>query len=73
MDIQEFKSSLKQTIPGGLRAATQIIGSGLSLFLISPQMTFVTLLCVPSVIAIGTLFGAMLRAVLRKSQAQVNF
>lgn len=72
VDIQEFKSSFKQTVSGGLRAATQIIGSGISLLLISPQMTFVTLLCIPSVVTVGTLFGALLRAVLRKSQEQVN-
>lgn len=70
-DIQEFKSSFKQSISGGLRATTQIVGSAISLVLISPQMTLVTLLCVPSVIAVGSVFGALLRTTSRKAQAQV--
>lgn len=71
-DVQDFKSSFKQTISGGLRASTQIIGCAVSLFIISPQMTLVTLFCVPTVIAIGTMFGALLRATSRAAQAQVN-
>lgn len=71
-DIQDFKSSFKQTVSGGLRASTQIVGSTVSLFLISPYMTFVMLLCIPSVIGIGTLFGALLRVTSRKAQAQVE-
>lgn len=71
-DVQDFKSSFKQTVSGGLRAATQIIGCSISLVFISPQMTFVTLLCIPSVIGVGTLFGAILRKTSREAQAQVN-
>ncbi|XP_019865042.1 mitochondrial potassium channel ATP-binding subunit [Aethina tumida] len=71
-DIQDFKSSFKQTISGGLRAATQIIGCSVSLIMISPQMTFITLLCIPTVIAVGTIFGAILRATSRKAQSQVE-
>ncbi|KAL1501079.1 hypothetical protein ABEB36_006473 [Hypothenemus hampei] len=71
-DIQDFKSSFKQIISGGLRAATQIIGCSISLLMISPYMTGVSLLCIPSVIAIGTVFGSILRATSRKAQAQVE-
>ncbi|KRT82824.1 ABC transporter ATP-binding protein, partial [Oryctes borbonicus] len=71
-DIQDFKSSFKQTISGGLRAATQIIGCSISLVLISPHMTLFTLLCVPSVIVVGTLFGAVLRKTSRRAQAQIE-
>lgn len=71
-DIQDFKSSFKQTISGGLRAATQIIGCSVTLFLISPYMTVVSLLCIPSVIGVGTLFGSLLRLTSRKAQAQVS-
>lgn len=71
-DVQDFKSSFKQTVSGGLRAGTQIIGCAASLFLISPHMTFVTLFCVPTVIAIGTVFGALLRSTSRAAQAQVK-
>lgn len=69
--MQDFKSSFKQTVSGGLRAATQIIGCSISLVLISPHMTFITLLCIPSVIAVGTLFGSILRKTSREAQAQV--
>lgn len=71
-DVQDFKSSFKQTVSGGLRAATQIIGCSVSLILISPQMTYITLLCVPTIIAVGTLFGSILRKTSRNAQAQVN-
>ncbi|XP_050296701.1 mitochondrial potassium channel ATP-binding subunit [Anthonomus grandis grandis] len=71
-DIQDFKSSFKQTISGGLRAATQIIGCTVSLFIISPYMTLISLLCIPSVIGIGTVFGSILRVTSRKAQAQVE-
>lgn len=71
-DIQDFKSSFKQTVSGGLRAATQIIGCSVSLVIISPQMTFVTLLCIPTIIIVGTVFGSLLRRISRKAQAQVE-
>lgn len=71
-DVQDFKSSFKQTVSGGLRAGTQIIGCAASLLVISPQMTLVTLFCVPTVIAVGTMFGALLRATSRAAQAQVK-
>lgn len=71
-DIQDFKSSFKQTVSGGLRATAQIIGCSISLVLISPQMTVLTLLCVPSIIVVGTLFGAALRKTSRRAQAQVS-
>ncbi|XP_072391053.1 mitochondrial potassium channel ATP-binding subunit isoform X2 [Diabrotica undecimpunctata] len=71
-DIQDFKSSFKQTVSGGLRAATQIVGCSVSLIMISPQMTFISLLCIPSVIAVGTIFGSLLRSVSRRAQAQVE-
>ncbi|KAH1000660.1 hypothetical protein HUJ04_012965 [Dendroctonus ponderosae] len=71
-DIQDFKSSFKQTISGGLRAATQIIGCSVSLLMISPYMTCISMLCIPSVIAVGTVFGSILRSTSRKTQAQVE-
>ncbi|KAJ8930226.1 hypothetical protein NQ314_016988 [Rhamnusium bicolor] len=71
-DIQDFKSSFKQIVSGGLRATTQIIGCSVSLVLISPQMTFVTLLYIPCVVAVGTVFGALLRSISRRAQSQVE-
>lgn len=71
-DIQNFKSCFKQCVSQGLRSGAQIVGCGISLIMISPQMTFVTLLCIPSVIGIGTVFGAILRKLSRRSQDQVE-
>ncbi|KAG5880049.1 hypothetical protein JTB14_018474 [Gonioctena quinquepunctata] len=71
-DIQDFKSSFKQTVSGGLRAVTQIVGCSISLVMISPEMTFFTLLCVPTVIGVGTIIGSLLRSTSRKAQAQVE-
>ncbi|GLV43523.1 uncharacterized protein CBL_04065 [Carabus blaptoides fortunei] len=71
-DIQNFKSSFKQCVSQGLRSGAQIVGCGISLIIISPQMTFVTLLCVPSVIGIGTVVGAFLRKLSKRSQDQVE-
>lgn len=55
-----------------MRASTQIIGCSISLIVISPQMTFITLLCVPAVIALGSAVGSVLRQTSRRAQAQVN-
>lgn len=69
-DVQDFKSSFKQTISGGLRAAAQIVGCTVSLVVISPQMTLVTLLCVPTIIGIGTVVGSILRLISLRAQIQ---
>ncbi|XP_045476710.1 mitochondrial potassium channel ATP-binding subunit isoform X1 [Harmonia axyridis] len=69
-DIQDFKSSFKQTVSGGLRAITQIIGCSASLVMISPQMTLITLLCVPSIVVVGTIFGKLLRNISIRAQVQ---
>ncbi|KAB0803558.1 hypothetical protein PPYR_00528 [Photinus pyralis] len=71
-DVQDFKSSFKQVISGGLRATTQIIGCAISLIVISPQMTLVTLLCVPAVITTGSALGSLLRSTSRSAQAQIE-
>lgn len=70
-DIQDFKSSFKQTVSGGLRAGTQIVGCAASLVFISPHMTLVTLLCIPTIVAVGSVFGTFLRIISRKAQSQV--
>lgn len=35
-------------------------------------MTFVTLLCIPTIVAVGTVFGAMLRKTSRRAQSQME-
>lgn len=72
VDVQDFKSSFKQTISGGLRAFTQIVGSAVSLLIISPQLTGLTLVCVPAVVVGGTFIGSLLRKLSREAQAQVE-
>ncbi|CAH2089794.1 unnamed protein product [Euphydryas editha] len=72
VDVQDFKSSFKQTISGGLRAITQVVGSAVSLLVISPHLTGLTLLCVPSVVIGGTFIGSLLRKLSREAQAQIE-
>ncbi|EYC44350.1 hypothetical protein Y032_0464g1934 [Ancylostoma ceylanicum] len=70
VDVQEFKSCFKLTVAQGLRTVAQVGGCVVSLFRISPQMTMYTVAALPLVIAIGTLFGALLRSLSRRAQAQ---
>ncbi|XP_053614586.1 mitochondrial potassium channel ATP-binding subunit [Plodia interpunctella] len=72
VDVQDFKSSFKQTISGGLRAITQVIGSAVSLLVISPHLTALTMVCVPSVVIGGTFIGSLLRKLSREAQSQVE-
>ncbi|XP_039759508.1 mitochondrial potassium channel ATP-binding subunit [Pararge aegeria] len=72
VDVQDFKSSFKQTISGGLRAITQVVGSAMSLLVISPHLTGLTLICVPSVVIGGTFIGSLLRKLSREAQAQIE-
>nr|XP_034835276.1 mitochondrial potassium channel ATP-binding subunit-like isoform X2 [Maniola hyperantus] len=72
VDVQDFKSSFKQTISGGLRAITQVVGSAVSLLVISPHLTSLTLVCVPSVVIGGTFIGSLLRKLSREAQAQIE-
>jgi ATP-binding cassette subfamily B (MDR/TAP) protein 8 len=45
-------------------------GCIVSLYLISPKMTLITMGVLPVVIAVGTIFGSLLRVLSRKTQAQ---
>ncbi|XP_068620128.1 mitochondrial potassium channel ATP-binding subunit [Battus philenor] len=72
VDVQDFKSSFKQTISGGLRAITQVVGSAVSLLVISPHLTGLTMICVPSVVIGGTFIGSLLRKLSREAQAQLE-
>ena len=61
VDIQDFKSSFKMVISQGLKNLTQIIGCSISLFLISPAMTGISLIIVPTGIICGNIVGSKLR------------
>ncbi|XP_058833428.1 mitochondrial potassium channel ATP-binding subunit [Topomyia yanbarensis] len=69
-DVQDFKSSFKQCISQGLRSIAQLIGGGVSLFLISPQLASIALVSVPAAVAMFSFLGRSLRALSKKSQAQ---
>lgn len=69
-DVQDFKSSFKQTISQGLRSIAQLIGGSISLFIISPQLATIALISVPSAVFLGSFLGRSLRQLSRESQAQ---
>ncbi|KAK8751360.1 hypothetical protein OTU49_014400 [Cherax quadricarinatus] len=69
-DVQDFKSSFKMCISQGLRSITQIVGCGVSIFMISPQMAGMTAVLVPVIIGTGTALGGLLRALSREAQHQ---
>ncbi|CAF2660783.1 unnamed protein product [Rotaria sp. Silwood2] len=71
-DVQEFKSSFKLLVSQGMRASTQIVGSAISLYYISPTLAGLAGLVIPSIIAGGTLFGSLLRQLSRQAQAQLS-
>ena len=60
-DVQDFKSSFKMVVSQGLRSSAQVVGCVASLYLISPQMTAMAAVGLPTMIAVGSLFGAVLR------------
>lgn len=71
-DVQDFKSSFKQVVSIGLRSAAQTVGSGISLYLVSPELAKLTFLVIPTVVGLGTYLGSFLRAMSRKAQEQVS-
>ncbi|XP_076053089.1 mitochondrial potassium channel ATP-binding subunit-like [Oratosquilla oratoria] len=70
-DVQDFKSSFKMCISQGMRSVTQVIGCGISIYTISPQMAGMTALVVPAIIGVGTALGTLLRALSKAAQHQV--
>lgn len=69
-DVQDFKTSFKQFVSQGLRSVAQLIGGGVSLFLISPHMAAIALASVPCVVMFMTYLGKKLRHLSQNSQAQ---
>uniref|UniRef100_A0A673L0Y8 Mitochondrial potassium channel ATP-binding subunit n=1 Tax=Sinocyclocheilus rhinocerous TaxID=307959 RepID=A0A673L0Y8_9TELE len=70
-DIQEFKSSFRLVISQGLRSATQTVGCFVSLHIISPKLTGLTVVVLPCLVGAGALIGSFLRKLSRKAQEQV--
>ncbi|XP_026229896.1 mitochondrial potassium channel ATP-binding subunit [Anabas testudineus] len=70
-DIQEFKSSFKLVISQGLRSITQTVGCFVSLYVISPKLTGLTVVVLPCLVGAGALIGSVLRRLSRLAQEQV--
>uniref|UniRef100_A0A493T5Q0 ATP binding cassette subfamily B member 8 n=1 Tax=Anas platyrhynchos platyrhynchos TaxID=8840 RepID=A0A493T5Q0_ANAPP len=70
-DVQEFKSSFKLIISQGLRSSTQAAGCIVSLYLLSPKLTGLLLLVMPTLVGAGALVGSFLRSLSRRAQEQV--
>ncbi|XP_075953817.1 mitochondrial potassium channel ATP-binding subunit [Anarhichas minor] len=71
-DIQEFKSSFKLVISQGLRSITQTFGCLVSLYIISPKLTGLTVVVLPCLVGGGALIGSFLRKLSRLAQEQVS-
>ncbi|XP_034374922.1 mitochondrial potassium channel ATP-binding subunit isoform X5 [Arvicanthis niloticus] len=70
-DVQEFKSSFKLVISQGLRSCTQVIGSLVSLSMLSPRLTLILAIVTPALMGVGTLMGSGLRKLSRQCQEQI--
>ncbi|KAK6624530.1 hypothetical protein RUM44_011389 [Polyplax serrata] len=68
VDIQDFKSSFKMVISQGLKNLTQIIGCSVSIFFISPSMTAIMMVVVPTGIIGGSYVGSLLRQAAMQSR-----
>eukprot|EP00124_Ichthyophonus_hoferi_P000184 Ihof_evm21s6 gene=Ihof_evmTU21s6 len=71
-DVQEFKSAFKSAVSNGLRSTIQFSGSVMTLMMISPELTLLTVSMVPAMVAAGSLFGHFLRVLSRAAQKQVG-
>ena len=52
-----LQSSFKQAINSGLRNTTQVIGSVISMYLVSPKLTLYLLVAMPLAVGIGSVYG----------------
>ncbi|XP_046429320.1 mitochondrial potassium channel ATP-binding subunit isoform X1 [Neodiprion fabricii] len=69
-DIQDFKSAFKMCFSQGLKSITQIVGCVISIIMISPQLTGVMVMCVPTIILVGAILGSSLRKMSSEAQNQ---
>ncbi|XP_069158318.1 mitochondrial potassium channel ATP-binding subunit isoform X7 [Procambarus clarkii] len=70
-DVQDFKSSFKMCVSQGFRSVAQVLGCGISIYMISPKMAGMTAVLIPIIIGTGTALGNLLRAISREAQHQV--
>lgn len=55
----------------GLRSVTQTVGCFVSLYVISPKLTGLTVVVLPCLVGAGALAGSFLRKLSRRAQEQV--
>jgi ATP-binding cassette subfamily B (MDR/TAP) protein 8 len=67
-DIAEIRTAVKSTVSLGIRNATGLIGSVVSLFVLSPKITLMVGIVVPIMVLIGTIYGRLLRRMSKASQ-----
>ena len=60
-------------ISQGLRSITQIIGSCVSLYMISPKLTVITAIVMPLLVGFGSFIGSILRVYSKNAQEQVKY
>ncbi|KAJ3055188.1 ATP-binding cassette, sub-B (MDR TAP), member 8 [Rhizophlyctis rosea] len=68
-DVSEFKHTFKLVITQGLKATTQIMGTGVHLIRISPSLTFTLLATMPFLYLAMNLYGVYLRKVSKQSKS----
>lgn len=56
----------------GLRSVTQTVGCFVSLYVISPKLTGLTVVVLPCLVGVGALIGSFLRKLSRLAQEQVR-
>ncbi|XP_030848744.1 ATP-binding cassette sub-family B member 8, mitochondrial isoform X2 [Strongylocentrotus purpuratus] len=71
-DVQDFKSSFKLCISQGLRGTTQIAGSVVCMYGLSPKLTGVLVITLPIIVLAGAAIGAVLRKLARDAQEQTS-
>lgn len=66
-----LQSLLPPSPTQGLRSCTQVIGSLVSLSMLSPRLTLLLAVATPALMGVGTLMGSGLRKLSRQCQEQV--
>ncbi|XP_063957304.1 mitochondrial potassium channel ATP-binding subunit-like [Lytechinus pictus] len=71
-DVQDFKSSFKLCVSQGLRGTTQIAGSVICMYSLSPKLTGVLVITLPVIVLAGAAIGTVLRNLSRDAQEQTS-
>lgn len=69
-DVQTAKSSFKQTVTAGVRAVTQITGSLVAMWYLSPTLTILAAVGLPCMVAVGNVLSRALHRLSRRAQEE---